>query len=118
MSGSVYTSNCGSYWLNKDQFICSDLPYIDVVFENSMTSIPQIIVSSSKLFPFTPCTAGASDAIDHVVVNVTKNGFRLFGGASPSSSAAAACGSTAVNGRAVSGFSWLAINKKTVVLGG
>jgi len=111
-SGSVYTSICGSYWLNAPESICNNLPYTDVVFSEPMASPPQIIVASTRLFPFTPCAAGASDAIDHVVASVTRFGFRLYGGASPSSTASGSCGSAAVNGRAVSGFSWLALNKK------
>lgn len=89
------------------------MPYADVLFTEPMASPPQIIVASARLFPFTPCAAGASDAIDHVVSDVTRFGFRLYGGASPSSTASASCGSAAVNGRAVSSFSWLAINKKS-----
>lgn len=111
-SGSVYTSICGSYWLNAPESICNNLPYTDVVFSEPMASPPQIIVASTRLFPFTPCATGASDAIDHVVASVTRFGFRLYGGASPSSTASGSCGSAAVNGRAVSGFSWLALNKK------
>lgn len=48
------------------------MPYIDVVFEEEMPSIPQVIVSSEFLFPFTPCAHGAMDAIDHRVSSLTK----------------------------------------------
>ena len=75
-----------------------------------MAEIPQIIVSDKILFPFTPCAGGATDAIDHIVTNVTRFGFRLLGGASPASNSN--CGAAASNSRAVSLFSWLAISKK------
>ncbi len=55
------------------------MPYIDVVFEEEMPSIPQVIVSSEFLFPFTPCAHGAMDAIDHRVNSLTTKGFRLYG---------------------------------------
>lgn len=112
-SGSVYTSICGTYWTNLSESICNTMPYTDVLFSEAMASPPLIIVASARLFPFTPCASGASDAIDHIVSNVTRFGFRLYGGASPASTASTACGSAAVNGRAVSSFSWLAINKKS-----
>nr|WP_172691600.1 hypothetical protein [Pseudomonas aeruginosa]QNI16096.1 Hypothetical protein [Pseudomonas aeruginosa] len=88
------------------------MPYIDVVFEEEMPSIPQVIVSSEFLFPFTPCAHGAMDAIDHRVSSLTKKGFRLYGGASPASTAVSSCGPEPASGRAVSLFSWMAIAKK------
>ncbi|MEL3800040.1 hypothetical protein V2V48_31915, partial [Pseudomonas aeruginosa] len=92
--------------------ICNSMPYIDVVFEEEMPSIPQVIVSSEFLFPFTPCAHGAMDAIDHRVSSLTKKGFRLYGGASPASTAVSSCGPEPASGRAVSLFSWMAIAKK------
>lgn len=89
------------------------MPYIDVVFEEEMPSIPQVIVSSEFLFPFTPCAHGAMDAIDHRVNSLTTKGFRLYGGASPASTAISSCGSEPASGRAVSLFSWMAIAKKS-----
>lgn len=65
--------------MNAPESICNNLPYTDVVFSEPMASPPQIIVASTRLFPFTPCAAGASDAIDHVVASVTRFGFRLYG---------------------------------------
>lgn len=88
------------------------MPYIDIVFEEEMPSIPQVIVSSEFLFPFTPCAHGAMDAIDHRVNSLTTKGFRLYGGASPASTAISSCGSEPASGRAVSLFSWMAIAKK------
>lgn len=88
------------------------MPYIDVVFPEEMPEIPQIIVTSEFLFPFTPCASGAMDAIDHSVANVTKFGFRLYGGASPASTAISSCGAAGSSGRAISLFSWMALAKK------
>ncbi len=109
-SGEAYTTNCETYWVDAAQRICLSYPYIDVIFTEPMSHPPQIIVSDKMLFPFTPCAAGASDAMDHVVTNVTRFGFRLYGGASPASNTG--CGATASNARAVSLFSWLALTKK------
>lgn len=109
-SGEAYTSNCSSYWVYAAQSICYGYPHVDIVFEEPMADIPRIIVSDKSLFPFTPCAAGAADAIDHIVTNVTRFGFRLLGGASPASSSG--CGAAASNSRAVSLFSWFAITKK------
>ncbi len=109
-SGEAYTLNCSSYWVSAAQSICYGYPHIDIAFEQPMADIPRIIVSDKSLFPFTPCAAGAADAIDHIVTNVTRFGFRLLGGASPVSNSG--CGAAASNSRAVSLFSWLAITKK------
>ena len=109
-SGETYTTNCATYWVDFTQRICLSYPYVDVIFTEQMAQTPQILVSDKMLFPFTPCAAGASDAMDHVVTNVTRYGFRLYGGASPASNTG--CGESASNARAVSLFSWLALSKK------
>lgn len=88
------------------------MPYVDVTFAEEMPEVPQIIVTSELLFPFTPCAQGAMDAIDHSVTNITKFGFRLYGGASPASTTVTMCGSTPAAGRAISLFSWMALAKK------
>lgn len=110
-SGRDYTMTCGSYWMNAAQKICGSMTYVDIVFKEEMPTIPHIIASAESLFPYTPCAAGAMDAIDHVISNVTTKGFRLYGGASPMTASSDACGIYAVNGRAVSLFSWLAVAK-------
>ncbi|HGY3982657.1 TPA: hypothetical protein ACNVA6_006841, partial [Pseudomonas aeruginosa] len=112
-SGRSYTTNCSSYWSNPAQSICNSMPYVDVTFAEEMPEVPQIIVTSEYLFPFTPCAQGAMDAIDHIVTNVTRFGFRLYGGASPASSAVSSCGADPSSGRAISLFSWMALAKKT-----
>lgn len=111
-SGRVYTTNCGSFWSNPAENICNTMPYVDVTFAEEMPEVPQIIVTSELLFPFTPCAQGAMDAIDHSVTNITKFGFRLYGGASPASTTVTMCGSTPAAGRAISLFSWMALAKK------
>ncbi|WP_221885355.1 hypothetical protein, partial [Pseudomonas aeruginosa] len=111
-SGRAYTSNCGSFWSNPGESICNTMPYVDVTFAEEMPEVPQIIVTSEFLFPFTPCAQGAMDAIDHSVTNVTKFGFRLYGGASPASTTVTMCGAAPAAGRAISLFSWMALAKK------
>lgn len=92
--------------MNYSQRICNIQPYIDIVFIEPMPSIPQIMASAERNFPYTPCAAGASDAIDHSITNVTRYGFRLQGGSSPTSGGS--CGA-ASSGRAISLFAWIAI---------
>lgn len=111
-SGRAYTSVCSAGWSNAGQSLCSAFPYVDIVFETPMQETPQILVSAEFLFPFTPCAQGATDAIDYQVTNLSKTGFRLYGGASPASTAIASCGDIASSGRAISLFSWIAISKK------
>src|SRR3546814_3383512 len=107
-SGKAYTSVCGGSWMNYSQRICNTQPHIDIVFAEPMQNPPQIMAGVESNFPFTSCSGGASDAVDHSISNVTQFGFRLRGGSSPTSGGS--CG-TASSGRAVSLFAWIAVSQ-------
>ena len=108
-SGTVETLNCAT-WYWWAQQICYDLPYNVVAFSEPFASPPNILVSPSQNFPYTPCASGASDAQDYITSGITTTGFSLYGGASPTSGSG--CGDPYSNGRAVSRYEWIAVGKK------
>src|SRR3546814_19343045 len=68
-SGKAYTSVCGGSWMNYSQRICNTQPHIDIVFAEPMQNPPQIMAGVESNFPFTSCSGGASDAVDHSISN-------------------------------------------------
>lgn len=86
-TGTVVPNVCSGGMLASD-WTCGSGPfYIDITFPQPFRSPPQVSSSISTIGPYSPCMEGGMDAVYTMATNVTTTGFRLYGAASPVSSA-------------------------------